>query len=130
MSEFYFDYCSQVRVIFLNWIPWLLLMNRPGHPLSLKSLMMKRTLRELPASSDSKSLLVKALDMEVDNLKAKDASSYPKSPITFTPLSPKFHISVIPFGKVSPSKVLKSTRFSRIYNCGKIIMDTIHQQDL
>ena len=75
-------------------------MNRPGHPLSLKSLMMKRTLRELPASSDSKSLLVKALDMEVDNLKAKDASSYTKSPITFSPLSPKFHISVIP--KVSP----------------------------
>ena len=85
-----------MRLIFLNWIPWLLLMNRPGHPLSLKTLMMKRTLRELPATSDSKSLLFKALDMaDVDNIKTKDASSHVKSPITFSPLSPKFHISVI-----------------------------------
>ena len=90
------DSNCQVRLIFLNWIPWLLLMNRPGHPLSLKTLMMKRTLRELPATSDSKSLLFKALDMaDVDNIKAKDASSHVKSPITFSPLSPKFHISVI-----------------------------------
>ena len=72
---------------------------------------MKRTLRELPASSDSKSLLVKALDMEVDNLKTKDASSYTKSPINFSPLSPKFHISVIPIGKVSPRTPKKEREF-------------------
>ena len=95
------DYHRKVRLIFLNWIPWLLLMNRPGHPLSLKTLMMKRSLRELPATSDSKSLLFKALDMaDVDNVKAKDASSHPKSPITFSPLSPKFHNSVKLLSKV------------------------------
>ena len=80
-------------------------MTRPGHPLTLKTLLMKRSLKELPSTSASKSLLFKALDMAEDT-KSKDVSNMIKSPIkvpfSFSPLSPNFHISVIPIRKVSP----------------------------
>ena len=65
----------QIRILFLNWIPWLLCMNRPGHPLTLKTLLMKRSLKEIPPSSDSKSLLFKALDMAEDLPKSLSKAS-------------------------------------------------------
>ena len=35
-----------MRLIFLNWLPWLLCMSRPRHPLCLKTLLMRRKLKE------------------------------------------------------------------------------------
>ena len=79
-------------------------MKRPGHSLTLKTLLMKRTLVELPPSSKSKSLLFAALDMtdgedsgvaggltkEINQLKHVQLSPV----ATFSPLSPPLHISV------------------------------------
>jgi hypothetical protein len=37
----------QVKMVFLQWIPWLLRMSRPGDKLSLKSILMHRQMQEM-----------------------------------------------------------------------------------
>ena len=95
----------------------MLCMSRPGHPLTLKALLIERRLKEIPASSDSKSLLFKALDMTEDLPKylSKDSSKdkhlpkpglhSPQTPYTFSPLSPLLHISVKFYMITSTSKM-------------------------
>jgi hypothetical protein len=34
-------------MVFLQWIPWLLRMSRPGEKLSLKSILMHRQMQEI-----------------------------------------------------------------------------------
>ena len=80
----------QVRLVFLNWIPRILRMSRPGNSLNMKTLLMERSLKEIPASSDSKSLLFKALDMAEDMTLQQSKETAPKQqPTLYThPLSP------------------------------------------
>ena len=61
-SDFY-----QVRVLFLQWIPWFLRMSRPGEKLTRKTILMENKMKELDMKENSsKSLLANVLDMDDD----------------------------------------------------------------
>ena len=81
-------------------------MKRPGHSLTLKTLLMKRSLVELPANSASASLLFAALDMAEErpggpstlsglNKEINQLKPVQFSPVAnFCPLSPPAHWEV------------------------------------
>ena len=57
----------QVRVLFLQWIPWFLRMSRPGEKITRKTIMMQNKMKELDLKEkSSKSLLANVLDMDDD----------------------------------------------------------------
>ena len=59
-----------VETLFLQYLPWLLMMQRPGKKITRKTIMMQKKLKELDKTEHiSKSLLVNVLDME-DNYKS------------------------------------------------------------
>ena len=59
-----------VDTLFLQYLPWLLMMQRPGKKITRKTIMMQKKLKELDKTEHiSKSLLVNVLDME-DNYKS------------------------------------------------------------
>ena len=47
----------QVRVVFCDWLAWLLRMKRPGHDVSLKSLLDKRETRRHSSIEDVPSVI-------------------------------------------------------------------------
>ena len=51
-------------MIFLQWIPWLLRMSRPGEKFSLKTIQIQNKMKEI--DPPSKSLLANVLDMDDD----------------------------------------------------------------
>ncbi|CAB4059414.1 CHRNN [Lepeophtheirus salmonis] len=56
-----------VRTAFLQWLPWILRMNRPGKPITRKSILMTNRIKELELKEKtSKSLLANVLDMDDD----------------------------------------------------------------
>merc|ERR1719474_706317 len=56
-----------VRVLFLQWIPWILRMSRPGEKITRKTILMETKLKELDIKENSsKSLLANVLDMDDD----------------------------------------------------------------
>merc|ERR1719245_2988240 len=56
-----------VRFIFLQWIPWILRMSRPGEKITRKTIMMQNKMKELDLKEkSSKSLLANVLDMDDD----------------------------------------------------------------
>jgi len=56
-----------VRTIFLQWIPWILRMARPGEKITRKTIMMQNKMKELDLKEkSSKSLLANVLDMDDD----------------------------------------------------------------
>eukprot|EP00094_Tigriopus_californicus_P008126 TCALIF_07822-PA protein Name:"Similar to CHRNA7 Neuronal acetylcholine receptor subunit alpha-7 (Gallus gallus)" AED:0.17 eAED:0.18 QI:105/0.4/0.45/1/0.5/0.63/11/2162/492 len=56
-----------VRTLFLQWMPWLLRMNRPGKPITRKTILMTNRMKELEMKEkSSKSLLANVLDMDDD----------------------------------------------------------------
>ena len=57
----------QVSVVFLQWLPWLLKMGRPGEKITRKTIMMAKKMKELDIKeTSSKSLLSNVLDMDDD----------------------------------------------------------------
>ena len=57
----------QVKLLFLQWIPWLLRMSRPGQTLTRKTIMMQTKMKKLDLKENhSKSLLANVLEMEDD----------------------------------------------------------------
>ena len=57
----------QVQIVFLQWLPWLLHMSRPGEKITRKSIQMQKKMKELDKKEiASKSLLANVLDMEDD----------------------------------------------------------------
>ena len=53
--------------MFLQWIPWLLRMSRPGETLTRKTIMMQTKMKKLDLKENhSKSLLANVLEMEDD----------------------------------------------------------------
>ena len=53
--------------MFLQWIPWLLRMGRPGEKLTRKTIMIQSKMKELDMKeTSSKSLLANVLDMDDD----------------------------------------------------------------
>ncbi len=58
---------SQVRTLFLQWLPWALRMSRPGKPITRKSILMTNRMNEIEMKKNSsKSLLANVLDMDDD----------------------------------------------------------------
>ncbi|XP_059080783.1 neuronal acetylcholine receptor subunit alpha-7-like isoform X10 [Tigriopus californicus] len=56
-----------VRCVFLQWIPWMLRMGRPGEKITRKTIMMQNKMKELDLKErSSKSLLANVLDMDDD----------------------------------------------------------------
>ena len=54
-------------MLFLQWLPWLLRMSRPGEKLTMKTIMMQSKMKELDMKeTSSKSLLANVLDMDDD----------------------------------------------------------------
>ena len=54
-----------VRSVFLQYLPWLLMMQRPGKKITRKTILMERKLKELDKTENiSKSLLVNVLDID------------------------------------------------------------------
>ena len=53
--------------MFLQWIPWVLRMARPGEKITRKTIMMQNKMKELDLKEkSSKSLLANVLDMDDD----------------------------------------------------------------
>jgi len=83
-----------VSSIFLQWLPWILRMQRPGQKITRKTIMMHKKMKDLDRKDiSSKSLLVNVMDMDDDFrglsgsqnshpshvLQAKSSASLPRS---------------------------------------------------
>ena len=56
-----------MRSVFLQWLPWILRMNRPRKKITRKTIMMNNRMKELEMKEKaSKSLLANVLDMDDD----------------------------------------------------------------
>ena len=57
-----------VRSVFLQWLPWILRMDRPGKKITRKSILMSNRMNELEVNEKplSKSLMANVLDMDDD----------------------------------------------------------------
>ncbi|XP_063864571.1 acetylcholine receptor subunit alpha-type acr-16-like isoform X7 [Scylla paramamosain] len=56
-----------VKSLFLQWLPWVLRLNRPGEKITRKTIMMNNKMRELELKErSSKSLLANVLDIDDD----------------------------------------------------------------
>ncbi|XP_076028462.1 neuronal acetylcholine receptor subunit alpha-7-like [Oratosquilla oratoria] len=56
-----------VRTVLLQWLPWILRMNRPGKKITRKTIMLNNKMRELELKErSSKSLLANVLDIDDD----------------------------------------------------------------
>jgi len=54
-----------VQMIFLQWIPWILRMSRPGEKITRKSILMQKKIKEIDKNEvSSKSLLANVLDID------------------------------------------------------------------
>lgn len=57
----------QIKCVFLNWLPWILRMGRPGKKITRKTIMMNNRMKELEMKErSSKSLLANVLDIDDD----------------------------------------------------------------
>ncbi|CAB3256246.1 unnamed protein product [Arctia plantaginis] len=58
---------EQIKSVFLQWLPWILRMSRPGKKITRKTIMMSNRMRELELKErSSKSLLANVLDIDDD----------------------------------------------------------------
>lgn len=56
-----------IKSVFLQWLPWILRMSRPGKKITRKTIMMSNRMRELELKErSSKSLLANVLDIDDD----------------------------------------------------------------
>ncbi|KAL5281539.1 CHRNA7.2 family protein [Megaselia abdita] len=56
-----------IRTVFLQWLPWILRMGRPGKKITRKSIMLQNRIKELELKErSSKSLLANVLDIDDD----------------------------------------------------------------
>jgi len=61
-----------VQVLFLQWIPWVLCMSRPGDQITRKSILMSQKMKEMDKKEiSSKSLLANVLDIDDNFCAAK-----------------------------------------------------------
>ncbi|XP_033213484.1 neuronal acetylcholine receptor subunit alpha-7 [Belonocnema kinseyi] len=56
-----------IKTVFLQWLPWMLGMGRPGKPITRKTILMSNRMKELELQErSSKSLLANVLDIDDD----------------------------------------------------------------
>lgn len=77
----FYAYYTQVKILFLQWLPCVLRMSRPGKKISKKTILMSNRMKELELQErSSKSLLANVLDIDDDfrhgNSAANPASGY------------------------------------------------------
>ncbi|KAJ8667416.1 hypothetical protein QAD02_009079 [Eretmocerus hayati] len=81
---------SWTKTIFLQWLPWILRMGRPGKKITRKTILISNQMKELELQErSSKSLLANVLDMDDDFRhinSAQPTSSYIRS-VYGTPLT-------------------------------------------
>lgn len=59
--------CFQIKSVFLQWLPWILRMGRPGKKITRKTIMLSNRMKELELKErSSKSLLANVLDIDDD----------------------------------------------------------------
>lgn len=57
----------QIKSVFLQWLPWILRMGRPGKKITRKTIMLSNRMKELELKErSSKSLLANVLDIDDD----------------------------------------------------------------
>lgn len=57
----------QIKSVFLQWLPWILRMSRPGKKITRKTIMLNNRMKELELKErSSKSLLANVLDIDDD----------------------------------------------------------------
>lgn len=58
---------SQIKSVFLQWLPWILRMGRPGRKITRKTILLSNRMKELELKErSSKSLLANVLDIDDD----------------------------------------------------------------
>lgn len=58
---------TQIKCVFLNWLPWFLRMSRPGKKITRKTIKLNNRMKELEMKErSSKSLLANVLDIDDD----------------------------------------------------------------
>ena len=78
-----------VRSLFLQWLPWILRMSRPGEKITIKTIQVQKKMKELDKKEmKSKSLIANILDMDEDYHPATKSHTvhpchpnYPKAPL-------------------------------------------------
>jgi len=64
------DFCllgCQIKSVFLQWLPWILRMGRPGRKITRKTILLSNRMKELELKErSSKSLLANVLDIDDD----------------------------------------------------------------
>jgi nicotinic acetylcholine receptor len=66
----------QIKSVFLQWLPWLLGMSRPGKKITRKTILMSNRMKELELKErSSKSLLANVLDIDDDIRHCSGANS-------------------------------------------------------
>jgi len=86
------DMPDWVKIIFLQWMPWLLRMSRPGEKITRKTIQVQKKMKELDKKEmKSKSLIANILDMDDDYHPATKSHtvhpSHPSFPKHAQPLS-------------------------------------------
>lgn len=58
---------GQIKSVFLQWLPWILRMGRPGKKITRKTILLNNRMKELELKErSSKSLLANVLDIDDD----------------------------------------------------------------
>ncbi len=58
---------QQIKCVFLQWLPWILRMGRPGKKITRKTILLSNRMKELELKErSSKSLLANVLDIDDD----------------------------------------------------------------
>ena len=62
-----FCFSPQIKSVFLQWLPWILRMGRPGRKITRKTIILSNRMKELELKErSSKSLLANVLDIDDD----------------------------------------------------------------
>lgn len=83
----------QIKSVFLQWLPWILGMSRPGKKITRKTIMMNSRMKELELKErSSKSLLANVLDIDDDfrNVTVGGAAGGNNASTVTTNLGPNF----------------------------------------
>merc|ERR1711953_1059858 len=72
-----------VKLIFLQWAPWLLRMNRPGEKITRRTIQVQKKMKELDRKDKSKSLMANIVDTDDDfHPLTKSHMVHPSHPVT------------------------------------------------
>ena len=72
-----------VKMIFLQWAPWIMRMSRPGETITRKTIQVQKKMKELDKKEiKSKTLVSNILDNDDDFRRAKTHTVHPSHPLS------------------------------------------------